>query len=264
MAARLRKFIRIWFKLVKNSFQITLINRSTVFIFTIAKLIRLVLFFLFLVLLLKQARSLAGYNLHQAMFFYLTFNLIDTLGQFLFREVYRFRQLIVSGDLDLVLVKPFNPLYRCLLAGADLMDLIMLVPIFGATVYVGINYITTNPYHWLLYLSLVLSGLIISAAIHIFVLAFSITTIGVDHAIMIYRDLTAMARIPIDLYSQPLRGLITYIIPVGIIMTFPAKALMGLLSPFNVFLSFVLALTLIVISYRLWLVSLKKYSSASS
>lgn len=264
MVAKIKRFLRIWLKLVKNSFQITLVNRSTVFIFTTAKLIRLVLFFLFLLLLLKQANTLAGYTLHQAIFFYLTFNFLDTFSQFLFREVYRFRQLIVSGDLDLILVKPFNPLFRCLLAGADLMDLIMLIPITTAVIYVGLKYISLNPYHWLLYLLLILSGVVISAAIHILVLAFSITTIGVDHAIMIYRDLTAMAKIPIDLYAQPLRTLITYVIPVGVIMTFPAKALMGLLSPLNIFISLALGLALIIISYRLWLSSLKKYSSASS
>ena len=34
-------------------------------------------------------------------FFYLSFSLVDTIAQLFFREVYRFRPLIVSGDFDL-------------------------------------------------------------------------------------------------------------------------------------------------------------------
>ena len=45
----------------------------------------------------------------QMLVFYLCFNIVDTIGQLLFREVYRFRSLIVTGGLDMVLVKPLNP-----------------------------------------------------------------------------------------------------------------------------------------------------------
>ena len=41
--------------------------------------------------------------------FYLCFNVVDTIGQMLFREVYRFRPLIISGGFDMVLVKPLSP-----------------------------------------------------------------------------------------------------------------------------------------------------------
>ena len=47
--------------------------------------------------------------------FYLCFNVVDTIGQMLFREVYRFRPLIISGGFDMVLVKPLSPLVRVLL-----------------------------------------------------------------------------------------------------------------------------------------------------
>jgi len=40
-------------------------------------------------------------------------------AQLLFRDVYRFRPKVVSGDFDLILVKPINPLFRVLLGGAD-------------------------------------------------------------------------------------------------------------------------------------------------
>ena len=54
--------------------------------------------------------------------------LIDVISQFLFREVYRFRPLVVSGEFDLVLVKPVSSLFRSLAGGADVIDLITIPP----------------------------------------------------------------------------------------------------------------------------------------
>ena len=52
----------------------------------------------------NSLNTLAGYTGTQVIFFFLTFNIIDVTSQFLFREVYRFRPMIVSGDFDFVLV----------------------------------------------------------------------------------------------------------------------------------------------------------------
>ena len=91
-----------------------------------------------------------------------------------------------------------------------------------------------------------------------------IITTEIDHTIMIYRDVTSMARFPVDIYSEPLRGFITFVIPVGVMMTFPPKALFGLLHPSMIFVSMMIGISMLVISITFWRYSLSKYSSASS
>ncbi len=76
--------------------------------------------------------------------------------------------------------------------------------------------------------------------------------------------MTSMGRIPIDIYKEPLRGLLTFIIPVGIVMTFPAKSIMGLLSIQGITISFFVGVTVFYLSLRTWRYALTKYSSASS
>src|SRR5438874_1581239 len=71
---------------------------------------------------------------------------------------------------------------------------------------------------------------LIALGFHIFVLATGILSTAVDNTVMLYRDLTQMGRLPIEVYQEPLRGFITFIIPVGIMMTYPGQALLGLLS----------------------------------
>ena len=88
------------------------------------------------------------------------------------------------------------------------------------------------------FIVLLINSLLISGAFHIFVLSLGVLTTSVDHLIMVYRDMTGLVRVPVDFYTQPLRFLITFIIPLGIMYTFPAQALMGLLSVQIITLSF--------------------------
>ena len=92
----------------------------------------------------------------------------------------------------------------------------------------------------------------------------AIITFEIDHSIMIYRDITNLGRFPVDIYKEPLRGILTYLIPVGVMITLPAKALMGFVSPLGVFLSLAFGIILITLSIKFWNHAIKQYTSASS
>lgn len=258
------RYIHLWGKLTMNSFLISLTSRFGAALFLVGKLLRFVFFLVFLVAIFSKASVLANYTMMQAVFFFLTFNLIDTTTQLFFREVYRFRQLVVSGDFDLVLVKPMNPLFRALAGGADPLDLVMLIPYGGALVYVATRLDHVTMLNISIYLLLIFNGLLIATGFHILVLALAIVTTEIDHAIMIYRDLTSMGRVPIDIYREPLRSVITFIIPVGIMMTFPVKALLGVLTPGFIVLSLILGSLFFVLCLHVWRYALTRYASASS
>ena len=260
----LRRYVRIWWMLTMSSFMISLLSRFNAGVFFVGKFLRFLFFLIFLLTVFTRTESLAGYTGSQMIFFYLSFNLVDTVTQLLFREVYRFRPLIVSGDFDFALVKPMSPLLRVLVGGADPLDLGMLPLYIFATVYMGgkLGYIYGG--NIVFFVLLLVNGLIISTGFHILVLALGILATEVDHAIMIFRDVVSMGRIPTDLYHEPLRSVLTFVLPVGIMMTFPAKALMGLLSPWTIIISFVLGLLFFVLCLKAWAYALSQYSSASS
>ncbi len=258
------KYFRLWYTLTVNSFIISLASRFSAGIFLLAKVFRFGFFVIFLVTLVGKSQLLASYSLLQTLFFFMTFTFIDTVTSLFFREVYRFRPMVVSGDFDLVLVKPFNPLFRALAGGADPLDLITLVPYTILIVFIGSKFPSVDAWHVALYLLLLGNALLIATGFHILVLALAILTTEIDHAIMIYRDLTSMGRVPVDIYQEPLRSIITFVIPVGIMMTFPAKALLGLLSPVAIGVSFIGGFIFFRLCLRAWRYSLSQYSSASS
>jgi len=171
--------------------------------------------------------------------------------------------MIINGDFDLVLVKPLSALFRVLMGGADIIDLITIPPLVVLTVYYGFllhpSFLNT-----IYYFLLLANGFLIATAFQIIVLAFGIVTLEVDHMVMIYRDLTSLGRLPIEVYKEPLKTFLTYLIPVGIMITLPSKALMGLATIPGILLAFVIGFIFIFISLKFWNYALTKYTSASS
>jgi ABC-type uncharacterized transport system permease subunit len=106
--------------------------------------------------------------------------------------------------------------------------------------------------------------MILAAAFHVLILTLCILTTSIDHLTMVFRDTMSMVRIPVDVYSEPLRGILTFVVPLGIMMTFPPKALMGLLSGPLIFTSFFIAFLTLASTLFFWKRSLREYQSASS
>ena len=260
----IKRYLKIWWLYGANSFQTQFAVRWALLIFLSGKILRFSIFTFFIILLLQNTKVLAGYTLDQTIFFFLSFNLLDITAQMVFREVYRFRSMVVSGNFDFYLIKPVNPLFRSLFGGPDILDFFTLIPLIFAIVYFmdrvgGLNFLSIA-----LYILLIISGFLISLSFHILVLSLAILTQEIDHAIMVYRDIVGMGRMPIDIYREPIRGLLTFVIPVGIMSSFPTKALLGLLSPLLILYALIFTIILLFLSLKMWDYSVRKYSSASS
>lgn len=260
---KLTHYSKIWWLLTRNAFSVVLSQKVTLLFFLTGKVLRFLFFITFLFYVILGSKGLAGYTSHQIIFFFLIFGLVDTVSQFFFREVYRFRPKIVTGDFDLTLAKPLNPLFLSLMGGADIIDFITIPPLLIATIYTG-SLFGPSVFEILIFLILFINAILVSAAFHIAVLAMGIITLEIDHTIMIYRDLSSFGRFPIDIYKEPLKTTLTYFIPIGIMMTIPAKALMGLASLQLVVISLIFGILVFFAALKFWQHALTKYTSASS
>ena len=258
------KILKIIYLYFLNSLQIHLASPVVFVMFFLSKIFRFGLFIVFLYFLGSSLVSVGDYSVSQLLLFYLIFNLVDTAAQMLFREVYRFRPQIISGGFDLVLAKPFPALLRVLVGGPDFIDLGILLVLLAVIAYTLAVHVRPDPVSLLIFILLLINSLILAAAFHIFVLGFGILTLSVDHLVMIYRDFTALMRIPVDFFPGTLRALLTFVVPVGIMFTFPAKALLALLDWPLIFIALSLGLLALFLSLRFWNFALKHYQSASS
>lgn len=259
----IKKYLKVWWVMSRNSFVGSVYSRLSFLLFFIGKMVRIGVFTAFLIFLLKEAGGLVGYTLEQAIFIFLTFNMIDIIGQFLYREVYQFKPLIISGDFDLVLAKPASSLFRGLMGGADLIDLVT-IPILLIFVYLVGMELNPGLNEMLIYVFLLVNGLVITTAFHITILGLYVRFLELDYVLWLYRDILNLGKLPVGVYKEPLRSVLIYLVPVATMVTVPARAMMGLVSLRGVLISLVIGVVGIYISMRFWRYALRYYTSASS
>lgn len=236
-------------------------SRIGLALFTIGKIIRFLMFFFFIFFLVAHTNTIKGYTSFQAIIFFMTFNIVDSIAQTFFREVYRFRQLVVSGELNTILVKPYPVLLRVLTGGLDPMDLIVSIGYIVLTVYLIRMTPHQGAFSVISYWVLVINALVIATAFHVAVLGFGIITTNVDHGIMIYRDVTSAGRFPLEIYREPFRSMLTFVIPVGVMMSFPSQALFGTLGLTAGVVGVLIALGSLWLAFIFWNSSLRRYQS---
>lgn len=257
------RYFKIWLRMTINSIETIIASRFGVVVFVFGKVFKLIVFFGFIYFLFSGTNAILGYKKYQTLLFLMTFTFLGQAGQMFLREAYRFRGKLISGEFDFDLVKPVHPLLRNLAGGFDLMDLITMPIIVYALIFVisNLNYSISQLF---LYILMLANGFLILVAIHIMVVALGVITTEVDHLVMTYRDIETMGRFPVDIYKEPLRQILTFAIPIGLMFTVPAKALLGLLSWQSIILSLLFGILITFFALKFWDFAVKKYSSASS
>jgi ABC-2 type transport system permease protein len=262
---RLDIYFTVWKTLAITEFQQAFVNRATNAMFILGKLLRLGMALTFLLVIKNTITTFAGYTSDQVVVFYLTYQLIDVLGQTFYRGVYLFSEKVRSGEFDFSLVKPLSSLFLSLVGKPDINDAFFLIPNLAVSFYLlsTLN-ITFSVASVLLYLVLLINSFLLVTALHIIVLVVGIITTEVDGVIWMYRDLVALGRFPVTIYGEPLRTALFFLVPAGVMITIPAEVLLGLTPSYSILVSCIVGVTVFLISLRLWKWSLQFYSSASS
>lgn len=261
----MRQYIRVWKQLTVCAFSSYASNRIDSFSYFIGKAIRFGFFVLMIFSIFNFTDAMAGYEPYEILLFFLTFNVIDLMGQAFMRGVYLLRTYIREGGFDYIISKPINPLFYILSRLTDLLDMIFLVPIVGLLFYtitkasIEISFLNIAAY-----LLLILNGIFIITGFHIIAAAITLTNVENQNTIWLYRDAMSMGRFPPEIFSPTVQLIFTFLLPVFIIVAVPSKALLGTLSPPFFILSILYSFVFFLISLWIWNANLKKYSSASS
>lgn len=258
------RYLRIWLQLAVNELLITLSSRVGTVFFFIGKAFRYGVFLVVLWSLRTQITSISGFSIDQMYIFFLSYSMIDLVSQILFRSTYNMSELVTTGNLDLVLVKPIHPLFRSLLGQPDINDFLFLIPVSIITAILISRFSSPSSSDLILGFVMFLTGMMISMTMHILICALSIVLLEVNNLVFMLRDLSSMARFPMEIYTLPIRVIMEFVIPIGLMMNLPARALLGMLTPQSVIISLAIAATFLVASFWLWNQMILRYSSASS
>lgn len=259
----MNRYARVWLQLARQNLQVVLSSRFSSSMFFVGKFIRFAMYLLILFAIGSQVEQLAGYDLNQLYIFFLSYNLVDLLAQILYRSTYNIRSYIANGELDLILSKPINPLWRVLFGDPDINDVLFLIPVLGFTGWVLWDMGMTLPMI-LLGAGMLVNGMLVATAFHILICSAGILISDATNLVWLYREVSGIGRFPLEIFRAPIRLFFEFVIPVGIMMNVPAKALLGLLTPTTMVIAMVIGVLSIPLSMLIWNNALKKYSSASS
>lgn len=180
-------------------------------------------------------------------------------------NVLRVVELIQKGTMDFVLLKPANSQFMAtmttfaVLRSLDVMAGLVVVVV---ALY-RMQYVPT--------LSQVLAfGLMLPAGAIILYSGWVglVTTafwfVRIDNVTELFSAIFETGRFPISVYKGWLRLLLTFVVPVAFLTTFPAAALIGRVTPAYALVAVALAAVLFYLSSRFWNFAIRFYSSASS
>lgn len=80
----------------------------------------------------------------------------------------------------------------------------------------------------------------------------------------LYGNAWQLARYPADLYARPVRLLFTYVLPIALIATVPARALAGTLGAGAVLVALGTSVLTVLLAIFVWRLGLRRYTGATS
>lgn len=262
---RFKTYFTIWSIIASNAIQETFVNRWSNALFFLGKAIRVGMSLTVLLLIKQVTKGFGQYTTDEMIVFFLTYQLIDLIAQIFYRGVYSFSNLVKSGQFDFYMAKPINPLFRALTGQPDINDVLFLIPnLIISGIVLSRLHIHITPLSVLLYIVLLINSFLIITALHIIVLTIGVVTTEVDGVIWMYRDLIRLGQFPVSIYSEPLRSILFFVVPIGIMITVPAEVLLNAKPTFSITTATVVGVGSLLLSLRIWSWGVKQYSSASS
>jgi viologen exporter family transport system permease protein len=172
---------------------------------------------------------------------------------------------IRDGTFDFVLTKPINAQFIASLRNIVVWHLTDVVIGLGLIVY-ALAQLNVAP-TWsqiALFILMLLAAAAIVYSLWLTMVSLAFWFVRLDNFTELFYGFYEAGRYPVTIYRGLVRTLLTFVVPVAFITTFPAGALLGRLDRETTLVGVGLALALFILSNRFWNFALRHYSSASS
>lgn len=172
---------------------------------------------------------------------------------------------IRTGTLDFVLVKPADGQF--LISTAKFAPW-KIVDVAAGVVMAVIAFDklgrTPDPLDLLLALVLLGTAVMVMYSLWVLVICAAFWVVRLDNLAYLLGSIFDAARWPLDIFRGAWRVIFTFIIPLGLMTTYPARAILGTLDARTAVGALGGALAFASLSRAVWLTALKRYTSASS
>jgi len=216
--------------------------------------------------LFSQTPNIAGWSKEEVLVLFGIFMIIDESWNAFFSDnLVRLSDYVRLGELDHILLLPLSTQFFVSLRHVLIFTLPNIVIGFCVTGYFLTKLsLDISWWQYLLTAFLAFNGLILLYSLMLLLVTSTFWIVQLRAFWDLYNVMTYGAKYPISFYQNPLHFLFLFIVPLGVVFTFPAEFLVKGLSWELVFLSFALGIGFFFISHKFFYFGLKHYNSASS
>jgi ABC-2 type transport system permease protein len=172
---------------------------------------------------------------------------------------------IRKGTLDFLLLKPADSQF---LLSTSKLELAHLADVAAGAAIIGWALVQipgeVSAVWVLLAIALLVCGLMILYALWILVVSLAFRVVKIDNMNHLLVSLFEAARWPASVFRGALAFVFTFVIPLALLTTYPALALLGRATPRHIATAAAVALMLLAISRVVWKRSIRSYAGASA
>jgi ABC-2 type transport system permease protein len=218
-----------------------------------------------LYLVFQDRAEIAGWRYGEALLVVAWFTMLDgVLRGAINPSLVSVIEHIRKGTLDFVLLKPADAQF--LVSTARFMPWRVLTLIASGSIFVyAFREIGAPPalHHVLLSLVMLGAALAVLYSLWIIVISIAFRAVRIDNLRYAFEALFDVARFPSSVFRGALSFLFTFVIPLALMTTYPAQALLGTLTMERTFGGIAGAIVFAVIARFVWLRSIRTYTSAA-
>ncbi len=262
----MRRYSGLYWAFLIQRFKILIEYRANFVIGAVSTILVQAASLLVVWVIMQQVPRLNGWTYDQVLFLYGLITLTLSLNHMFADNLWTIgNQYIRTGGFDRFLVRPIDPLFH-LLADRFCQDgvgnfLVGITLIIRSTATLQVDWTPLS----ILYLVIaVVSGGTIFTALNLITCVSAFWIMDSVPVTRIVFEMHEFAKYPLTMYDRSIRLLLTWIIPFGFASFYPASYILGLDTGRLAWLSPLVAAVLAVISYQVWLFSLRHYSSTGS
>lgn len=268
MLGTLRAYLAILAVFIRTSLQAELAFRVNLLVNMVLALVGIANAIAGVAVIFSHTSSLRGWSFAQTLVLLGVYTIVNgLLNVFVAPNLDQLSQSIRQGNLDFTLLKPASSQFlvsfqRCVIWGLSDVLLGVGVLAYGLARVSGEGRLGVGPV-LLFGLTLVAGGGVLYS-FWIMLATFAFWFVRIDNLTTLLHTFFNMGRFPVDAYPTWLRRVLTFVIPVALVTTVPARALNGTLGPLVPVISVAVAVAMVWLSTRLWWLGLGQYTSASS
>lgn len=262
----MKHHFKAFFVLLNFSFKRYLEHRWNTVGNLISPLASLIAVIFFIQILYSKTPVVLGWDKYQLLFFTGAYQVFSSLYSFLvLRSINFLPDAVQRGELDLLLTKPLSSQFLLSFRLIRAYEILNVLPGIILMWYAGSFLSISNWPLSIFSLALGLTeGLVILYGLYFSLATLSFWLTRFSAMTSLYALVSSPLAFPLDIFGKAGSFALTFIIPLGFMLTIPVKVFLGKSPQFYLVLGGLVAIFFLSFSIWFWNLALRHYTSASS